>query len=260
MNVVLVCTTDDPTDYAGASRGDRRRHVVPDPGAAHVPARQGDGRRVARRRSTPGSTGWPRRPDVEIGDFAALPGRACASGTISSTPRAAGSRTTASRRSTPRTTPTAELPRDLPPASAAASALDADEIGQVQVGHALRVRPDGPRRRAGRSSSTSAPCGTTTRGCSGRSGPDTGFDSIGDCAGRPAAGAVPRPAGPRRPAGQDDPLQPQPGRQRRAGHDDRQLPGRQHAGQDAVRQRLVVPRPEGRHGAAARRAVEPWAC
>ena len=32
----------------------------------------------------------------------------------------------------------------------------------------------------GRSSSTSARCATTTRGCSARSGPDTGFDSIGD--------------------------------------------------------------------------------
>ena len=47
-----------------------------------------------------------------------------------------------------------------------------------------------------------------------------------------------------------------PARQRGAGHDDRQLPGRLGAGQDAVRQRLVVPGPARRHGEADERALQ----
>ncbi len=58
--------------------------------------------------------------------------------------------------------------------------------------------------------------------------------------GRPADGPVPRPAGPGRPADEDDPLQSQSGPQRRGGHDAGQLPGRRDAGQNADGERLVV--------------------
>ena len=130
---------------------------------------------------------------------------------------------------------------------------------EVQVGHALRIGRDGPRkgldaavpfRRTAEQQHADVPA----------LGPDTGFDSIGDWPAGPADGAVPRPARPRRPAGQDDPLQPQPGRQRSGGHDDRATSRTAHARQDAVRQRLVVPRSEGRHGAATRTRCRTWGC
>ena len=107
----------------------------------------------------------------------------------------------------------------------------------------------------------SARCATTIRGCLPLVGPDTGFDSIGDCVLRPR----------RWPRFLDrldrtDQLAKtilynhQSERERDAGHDDRQLPGRQRARQAAVRQRLVVPRSEGRHGEADSTASRTWAC
>jgi hypothetical protein len=86
----------------------------------------------------------------------------------------------------------------------------------------------------------------------GRLGPDTGFDSIGDF-----PQALPRCAGCDGPAPAHDPLQRQPGGQLRPRNDDRQFSGRPHPRQAAVRQRLVVPRPEGGHGVADQRAFEP---
>ena len=90
-------------------------------------------------------------------------------------------------------------------------------------------------------------------------GPDTGFDSMGDLElARPLSRFLDR-------LDRDDKLAKtilynlNPIHNDLRGHDDRQFPGRRHAGQDAVRQRLVVPRSEGRHGEAARRAVEPRA-
>ena len=90
-------------------------------------------------------------------------------------------------------------------------------------------------------------------------GADTGFDSIADGGMRPRAIPLPRPARPHEPVGTNDPLQPQSRVQRRPGNDDRQFSGRQRARQDTVRQRLVVPRSEGRHRAADQLPLEPWA-
>src|SRR6266511_2540284 len=68
------------------------------------------------------------------------------------------------------------------------------------------------------------------------------------------AGAAPRalpgPPGRDEPARQDHPLQHESRGQRAPGHHVRQLHGRLGAGKDAVRHRLVVPGPEGRHGGA----------
>lgn len=70
-------------------------------------------------------------------------------------------------------------------------------------------------------------------------------------------GPVPRPPRRGESAGEDHPLQPQPARQRSLRHHDRQLPGRFHPRQDAVRRGLVVPRPERRNGGATPGLVEP---
>ena len=67
---------------------------------------------------------------------------------------------------------------------------------------------------------------------------------------------VPRSARARECAAEDHPLQQQPGRQLHAGDDGRQLPGRIAGRQDAVRQRLVVSRSEGRDRVADQRAVQ----
>ena len=254
MNVVLVCTTDDPTDTLEHHAAHRGRHVA-SRSACCPPS--GPTRRwpsSARRPSTPGSTG-----------SAAAAGH-----------RDRGTSTTSSRRSAsahdffhaarlpalrprPRDAVRRGLHRDARCGASSrrpAAGADADARGgaEVQVGACSSSSAvHGRRAEAGRSSSTSAPCGTTTRGCFAALGPDTGFDSIGDFAGRPAArrasstgwtakGRLPKTIL----------YNLNPARQRRAGHDDRQLPGRLVARQDAVRQRLVVPRPEGRHGAAAR--------
>jgi glucuronate isomerase len=77
-------------------------------------------------------------------------------------------------------------------------------------------------------------------------GPDTGFDSMGDF---PQAAALSRYLNALDATDQlprTDPLQQQPRGQLRPRDDDRQLPGRLDSRQGAVRQRLVVPRPEGR--------------
>ena len=153
--------------------------------------------------------------------------RRSAAGTTSFTPWAAGSRTTAWRRSTPRTT---RSPRSATTFDASAPDKPVAPTRSPSSSRPCSTSsPSWTARRAGRSSSTSAPCATTTRGCSRALGPDTGFDSIGDFEmARPLARFLDRldRGGP---AGQDDPLQPQPARQRAAGHHDRQLPGRPHA-------------------------------
>ena len=59
MNVVLVCTTDDPVDTLEHHRGNRGRSLVFDPRVAHLSPRPGDGRRSRRRLSTRGSDGSP---------------------------------------------------------------------------------------------------------------------------------------------------------------------------------------------------------
>ena len=94
--------------------------------------------------------------------------------------------------------------------------------------------------------------------CSRQLGPDTGFDSIGDWPQVDALARLPRPAGRRRT------------RCRRRSSTTSTRPTTTccatmignfqdgaHRGQDPVRQRLVVPRPEGRHGVADQRAVQP---
>ena len=100
-----------------------------------------------------------------------------------------------------------------------------------------------------------APCGTTTRGCSRALGPDTGFDSIGDAAWRrPLARFLDRLDREGRLAKtilynlnpRDNELLATMIGNFQDGSRPRQ---------DAVRQRLVVPGPEGRHGAADRGAL-----
>ena len=54
------------------------------------------------------------------------------------------------------------------------------QIAKFKSAMLYELAVDERTRRAGCSSSTSGPCGTTTRGCSQALGPDTGFDSIGD--------------------------------------------------------------------------------
>ena len=88
-------------------------------------------------------------------------------------------------------------------------------------------------------------------------GPDTGFDSIGDFPQGAALAALSGPARAREAPAQNDHLQHESGGQLRLRHDARQFSGRQHARQNPVRLRLVVPGPEGRHGMAAQRAVQP---
>ena len=61
--------------HAGTSRGDRRRHVVSDPGVAHLSARQGDGRGISRglqRLGRPAGRGQRHRHQ---GRFHAIPRR-----------------------------------------------------------------------------------------------------------------------------------------------------------------------------------------
>ena len=71
------------------------------------------------------------------------------------------------------------------------------------------------------------------------------------------AGPLPRQTRPERPSAEDHPLQPQSRGQLRVRHHARQFPGRQRPGQTPVGQRLVVPGPAGRHGVADQRTVEP---
>ena len=78
---------------------------------------------------------------------------------------------------------------------------------------------------------------------------------------RPPAVALPRPPGPDRSAREDDPLQPQSAATTTLlatmiG----QLPGRERAGQDAIRHGLVVPGSDGRHGARRSTPCRTWAC
>ena len=98
-------------------------------------------------------------------------------------------------------------------------------------------------------------------------GPDTGWDSIGDFPQGEALGAYLDRLEQENCAAQDGDLQPEPRGQLRDRHHDRQLPGRRHGRQDSVRQRLVVPGPEGSDAVADERAVQLradlarfWAC
>ena len=119
--------------------------------------------------------------DVDIGDdFDALPRSHCRGGTISSIARAAGFRTTGSTRSTPTTTPQAKI-------RAAFQRLRAGKELSTPTRYASSSRP----------CSTSSPLLDHAKGWTQQFhigalrnnntrmfaalGPDTGFDSIGDC-------------------------------------------------------------------------------
>ena len=123
--------------HAGTSSGDRgrprrfRSRCCPHSG----PTRRWPSSRP--RRSTPGSTGWPRAAASTSATISTAFSTPCGSGTISSTPSAAGSPTTAWRRSTR---------ADYTPAEIAAAFR--------------RVRSGQDARRPTRSSSSSRPCST----------------------------------------------------------------------------------------------------
>ena len=88
-------------------------------------------------------------------------------------------------------------------------------------------------------------------------GPDTGFDSIGDWPQARRAGAYLDRLDQENALPKTILYNLNPGRQLRV-RDHGRATSRTAAiaGQDPVRQRLVVPRPEGRHGVADERAVE----
>ncbi len=230
MNVVLVCTTDDPIDSLEHHAAIAADTSFPIQRAADVPARPGDGRRCRRRRSMPGRRSAGRGCSrIDIGDaFRPLISTPCGSGTISFT--TAGCRLSDHgvetfdacegyavggdghlRRGPPRRTAVGGGNRRVQarPCSTSWPLMD----------HA---------RRAGRSSSTSAPCGTTIRGCSSLVGADTGFDSIGDAAVRPRRcrdSSIGWTATDQLAKTILYNLNPAP--ERGPGHDDRQFPGRQ---------------------------------
>ena len=81
---------------------------------------------------------------------------------------------------------------------------------------------------------------------------------------RPAVGAVDgavlRPAGAGRQAGQDGPVQPGPGAERPVRGHDRQFPGGRRARPHAVRDRVVVQRPDRRHDEARWKRCPTAAC
>ena len=141
-------------------------------------------------------------------------------------------------------------------AARAGKPLSPEQIEKLRSALCLRLRGDGPQARAGCSSSTSAPCATTARARCASLGPDTGYDAVGDF---PQGEALARFL---------DRLDAEghlaktivynlnPARQRAADDDHRLVPGRLGAGQDAVRQRLVVPGSARRHGEADERAVQ----
>ena len=81
-------------------------------------------------------------------------------------------------------------------------------------------------------------------------GADAGFDTIGRFSAGRTARRIPRPARPGERPAADDPLQRESGRHISVRHADWLLSGRRDAGENSVRQRLVVSRPEGRHHGA----------
>ena len=249
----VVCTTDDPTDSLEHHEALARR---PDPGHARVPdlaPRQGARRgrpRGARRLHRTARAGERPRGHGPLVDLEALDARHQAS-----TRWAAAPPTTASRRCTPspgrtawwRPPSTTRAPANrLEPGDAlrVKSALLHDLAlmdharGWVQQFHLGALRNNNTRLRR-----TLGPRHRLRLHRRLRAGA--------------AARALPRPPGQRRPPRAHDPLQLESARQRAHGHHDRQLPGRLDAREDAVRQRLVVPRPARRHGTADRRALEP---
>ena len=90
MKVVLVCTTDDPTDTLEHHRSDRGRRVVFDPGVAHVSAGPGDGRRLAAGLQRLGRTAERAERHLTSRTASIASSRPCGSGTRSFTRPAAG--------------------------------------------------------------------------------------------------------------------------------------------------------------------------
>ena len=162
--------------HAGASPGHRGRRVVLDRGAAGVPARQGDGRRIARglqrldrsARRRAGST-W-----ATISIAFSTP---CGSGTISSTPPAAGFPTTASRRFTPRTTRRRD--RGRVPARPKRQDASAGEIVEFKSAMLYELAAMNCEKGWVQQFHFGAMRNNNTRMFQ-TLGPDTGFDSIGD--------------------------------------------------------------------------------
>ena len=146
----------------------------------------------------------------------------------------------------------AELRGDLRARPAAASRPTAEQVAKFQVGHALRVGPDGPRERLDAAVPPRRPAEQQHADLP-TLGPDTGFDSIGDGCRRPGRW----PASSTAWTAQDrlartilynlNPADNDLLATMMGNFQDGSI-----ARQDAVRQRLVVPRSEGRHGAAAR--------
>ena len=241
---------------ARTPRGDPRRRLLRHPRPADVPAGQGHGRRIARSRSTPGSTAWPSGP-TSTSRTSRRSARRFAGGTISSTRWAAACRTTGWRRCTPRNirarTPNTIFQRirrgnDLRPeeilkfksAMLHEFALMDHEKGWTQQFHIGAMRNNNTRMFEAL-------------------GPDTGFDSMGDLElARPLARFLDR-------LDRGEKLAKTILYNLNPAHNDLvatmigNFQGGGIAGQDAVRQRLVVSRSEGRHGEAARRAIEPRA-
>ena len=127
---------------------------------------------------------------------------------------------------------------------------------EVPVGGALRHWRSWTTPGAGPSSFTWGPCATTTAACSGRWAPTPASTPSAICPrpGRWRASSTASTTTNQLPKTILYNLNP--ARQRGPGHHDRQLQDGSVPGQDAVRQRLVVPRPARRHGEADQRAVE----
>ena len=177
--------------------------------------------------STPGSTALQQPAASKLATISTAFSTPCGSGTISSTPPAAGFPITAWNVFRRRATTAAEVARPSFGASARAGRWSRGGR-QVQIGPALRVGPLDHEKGWMQQFHLGA-CGTTTRGYFKHLVP-TPAATRSATRRRPADGPVPRSAGSRRPAGQDDPLQSQSRRQRSGGHDVRQLPGRRTPG------------------------------
>ena len=178
MNVVLVCTTDDPIDTLEHHRRIAADRVVSDPRVAHLSPRPGDGRRTRRRPSTRGSNGSPSEAASTSRTISIAFWRPCGSGTTSFTRSAAGCPTTAS---TPSTRPTVRTGR-----SAAlfrrlhrGERLSAAEIAQFKSAMLYQLAVMNAEKGWVQQFHFGAMRNNNTRMFQAL-GPDCGFDSIGD--------------------------------------------------------------------------------
>ena len=249
-----VCTTDDPADrshyHEAIAASGLATQRLPD-----VPPRQRAGRRTSPRSSTRGSTSWRRRRTSTSRDFddlldalaqrhQAFHDAGCRLSDhgldqLLREPlhRRRGRRRSSTRRARARRARRRSARRSPSYLMLFFGRLDAEKGWTKQLHLGARRN-------------------NNTRGCSS-SGRDTGFDSIGDWPQVDALGTYldRLDAGER--AAEDDPLQPEPGATTTpfatmiGNFQDGAI-----AGQDPVRQRLVVPRSEGRHGVADERALE----